>query len=102
MLQALKSMKPDDRIILMSHLNDKAKDALYETVAQVLQNEKLPEGKRRSLIRKLKPHKEAVRKLALNRHRPASRRRSVVQLGGSPMGYVLDAALPLFVSLFAQ
>lgn len=96
MLQVLKSMKADDRIILMSHLNDRAKDALYKTVTGLLASDSLPRKKKRLL------HKKVGHLVNGRKRSRTANRKVVVQLGGAPMSYVLRAAVPLYLGLFAQ
>ncbi len=102
LLQVLKSMKPADRIIMMSHLSNEAKDVLFKTVTHVMSSNNLSGGRRRLLKSKLAPYKNILTYFTSSRSTPAGRRKRVVQLGGSPMNYILGAALPLFVNLFAK
>ncbi len=95
-------MKAEDRIIMMSHLNNEAKDALYKTVTHVMSSENLSGGRRNRLKSKLSPYKKILSYFSSSRSTPSGRRKRVVQLGGSPMNYILNAALPLFVNLFAK
>lgn len=96
MLQVLKSMKADDRIILLNHMNDRAKDALYKTITTLLTSKSLSAKKRKLLQKKLEPVAKKSPKGVV------AKRKALVQLGGSPLSYVLKTALPLYLNLFAQ
>lgn len=96
MLQVLKSMKADDRIILMSHLNDRAKDALYKTITHLLVSDTLPNNKKKLLHKKVGPLLQGGKRSL------SASRKAVVQFGGAPMNYVLRTAVPLYLGLFAQ
>lgn len=102
MLQVLKQMKASDRIILLSHLDDYSKDAIQKTISHVLTSDAVPRRKRKLLIDKLAPYKKRIMYLNSPRASSVGKRKTVVQLGGDPLGYVLNAALPLFVNLFAN
>lgn len=102
MLQVLKSIKPDDRIILLNHFNDEAKDNIYKTINHVLNSDVVRGGRKKRLRNKLAPYRKSLEYLSSPRSTVQGRRRRVVQLGGHPLSYVLSTALPMFVNLFAS
>ncbi len=102
MLQVLKAIKPDDRVILLNHFNDEAKDNIYKTITHVLNSDGVSRSRKRLLRNKLAPYKKTLNYFISPRSTPQGRRRRVVQLGGNPLSYVLSTALPMFVNLFAQ
>ena len=100
LLAILKSMKPTDRVILMSHLDDVSRDALYETINKVLTSTSVPPSKRRYLKTKLMPFKSDLRFLADRRKSTTSKKKKLTQMGGAPMGVVLRTAVPLLLNLY--
>lgn len=102
MLQVLKYMKPSDRIIVLSHMDDNTKDDLYKTITHVLTSDMVPPRKRKHLTDKLAPYKKILHYLRSPTASAISKRKKVVQLGGDPLTYVLKAAVPMFVNLFAS
>lgn len=102
LLQVLKHIKPEDRIILLSHFSDEAKDDLYKTISHVLLTDSVPKRRRRTLHAKLAPYKKIIKNLMSSRTSPRGKRKRVVQLGGNALGYVLSTAVPMFVNLFAS
>ena len=86
----------------MSHLNDRAKDTLYETITHILSSDKVSFRKKKFLSSKLSPFKNSIKYFTSPKSTAEGRRRRVVQMGGSPMSYVLGTAIPLFVNLFAE
>jgi len=103
LLEALRGMKPERRVIVLSHLDGRTRDGIYETVAHVLQNEKLPLAKRLKLKEKLYPFKRQFRYLASPSARhPRKKRRALAQVGGGPMSHVLRAAIPMLLDTFPR
>ena len=100
LLNTLKSLKPDQRVILLSHLDDKTRDQLYETINAVMTSESVPMRKRLFLKSKLSPFKTDFRFLTNRRAAPASKKRRLLQMGGAPMGVILRTAVPLLLNLY--
>lgn len=102
LLQVLKSMKAENRIILLAHLDDVTRDGIYKTISEVLTSQKIPTKKRKFLKRKLLSYKKQLRRVAFDKANEVSKRRSLMQIGGSPMSYVLNSAIPLLLEYFAK
>ena len=102
LLSVLKSVKPEQRQILMAHLDDKTRDRLYETIAQVLKSEQVPLAKRVFLKSKLSDYKTELRYLTTPGKSGREKKRKLAQVGGSPMNYVLQTAIPLLLNLFPK
>lgn len=102
LLQTLKELKPNHRVILLSHLDDKSTDALFDSIRRVLRASSLPLSTRQRLRRVLSPHKESVRFIADSRNSRVARKKKMVQMGGFPIAALLGAAVPLIVDLIAK
>jgi len=102
LLHALKSVRPDHRVILMAHFDDKTRDSLYEIITNVLRSEKVPFEKRLILKSKLAAHKSNLRYLSDKGKSSSQKQRRLAQIGGSPMTHVLKLAIPLLLNLFAK
>ncbi len=104
LLNALRSVKPKDRVIILAHLTDSAKDHLYETINYVLKSEEVPFAKRLFLKNKLGPYKDHLRYLAAHRggRRGGGKNKKLAQIGGGPMTHVLGAAIPLLLNIYAK
>lgn len=101
LLNALQTVKPEQRVILMAHFDDKTRDAIYETITHVLKSEKVPFAKRLFLKAKLSPYKNELRFLADKKKGAVKKREKLAQIGGGPMSHVLKAAVPLLLNIFS-
>jgi hypothetical protein len=101
-LHVLKTIKPRDRTIILAHLDDVTRDALYETIANVLSTPKLPMRKRLFLKSKLQPYKADLRFLADKKNSSSKKKKKLTQMGGGAIGHVLGTAVPLLLNLFAK
>ena len=102
LLYALKTMRPEQRVIVLAHLDDVSKDLLYQTINKVLSSEELPFRRRLQLRDKLRPYRSQLRYLADGKKTPQQKRERLTQIGGGPMGHVLKEALPLLLHLFPK
>lgn len=111
LLGVLKAVRPYQRVILMAHLNDKTHDALYRTINKVLRSERVPFRKRLFLRSKLRKFKREFRQLSavsdapttrVTRSLAARKKKALMQVGGSPFSYMLQAAIPLLLNLFPK
>lgn len=102
LLGVLKKLPSSDRVILMSHLDDKTRDTLYETIAHVLRSPSVPMRKKLFLKSKLGPFKKHLRFLADKRKPSKLKKNRLTQMGGAPMGYVLRTAVPLLLNLYQK
>ena len=99
LLHILKSMRSDHRVILMSHLDDEARDAIYQTIFKTLTSSKVPLRKRLFLKSKLLPYKSHLRYLASSSKPSRAKKRRLAQMGGGAMSDVLRVAIPLLINL---
>lgn len=95
-------MKPEHRMIMLAHLDDKTRDGIYETITHVLKSDAVPFRKRLFLKSKLAPHKKELRYLADRKKGPVQKRRKLAQIGGGPMTHVLKTAIPLLLNIFSK
>lgn len=93
-------MRPQHRVIVLAHLDDRTRDGIYDTVTRVLSAKKLPARKRQYLRRKLGPHKDLLRVLADSKRSRRVKAKVLPQVGAGPMTHVLGAAVPLLLNLF--
>ena len=100
LLNVLKKLPQDERVILMSHLDDVTRDAIYTAIASVLRSSEVPLRKRLFLKTKLEPYKDDLRFLADERKSGKLKKKRLVQLGGAPIGHVLKTAIPLLLNLY--
>ena len=100
LLDTLKSLPPDRMKILLSHLDDQTRDALYETITYTLSSEKVPFRKRLFLQSQLRPYRNDIRLLASRKVGSSVKKARMAQLGGGPMTHVLRTAIPLMLNTF--
>ncbi len=100
LLNVLKSLKSDDRVIILAHLDDETRDGLYATIAAVLKSEKVPIETRLALHRKLKNHKDCLAHIVSQKTSSKVKKKKLTQMGGGPMKLILQTALPLLLRLF--
>lgn len=102
LLEVLKSVKPEQRVIILAHLDDPTRDVLYKTIGRVLKSSKLPISKRLFLKSKLAPFKTELRELVDDRKSSRQKKKRLTQMGAGPMSYVLRAAIPLILNTFPK
>lgn len=102
LLEVLKSVKPDQRVIILAHLDDQTRDLLYKTIYKVINSDKIPFAKRRFLNSKLTPFKNELRDLGDANKTLFQKKKRLIQVGGGPMSYVLRAAIPLILDTFPK
>ena len=101
-LQILKDLTPNQRAIILAHINDSSCEAIYETVSNVLRNKSVSEADARKLKRFLAPHKTCLRSLASKRLSSTQKRRKLYQIGGLPLATILGVGIPLLLSLIKK
>ena len=102
LLDLLQSLPPERMRIFISHLDDKTRDQLYETVMLSLTSSKIPFRKRLFLKTKLAPFRQHLTVLASRRASPSAKKTKLAQIGGAPMKYVLRLAIPVLLGTFRQ
>jgi hypothetical protein len=98
-LQVLKQLRPGQRSILLSHLDNESCEMVYEAVANVLKNPKVTPAKRRQLKKALAPHKKCLRSLVSKKRSSGLKRKDLASVGGFPLGLVLSTAIPLLLNM---
>lgn len=102
LLHVLKSVKPEQRQILLAHLDDDTRDLLYGTITEVLRSSKVPFRKRLFLKSKLEPYKRDLRYLSNPQKSKIEKRKKLSQMGAGPMQLILRTAIPLLLNLFPK
>lgn len=101
LLSILRSIRPEQRIILLSHFDLKTKDAICSAISFTLSTEKLSKQKKRRMVKKLEPHMREI--LPIIRQTPvAARRKRLMQVGAGPMKHILNATIPLLLDVFPK
>lgn len=96
LLSYLQTLPRDEMKIYISHMDDKTRDALCETVASTIRSSKVPLRQRMMLKKKLDSYKDDLRSLAQKLPRPQQKKK-LQQLGGGPLRYVFGTAVPLLL-----
>jgi hypothetical protein len=105
LLKTLQDVRPhNNRSILLSHLDDETCEALYETIYNVLGNDKLDPAERKKLRRKLWAHQEPLNFLTKSgkKFSPKLKRKKLAAIGGNPLFAVLGAAIPLLIDVLTN
>lgn len=102
LLNVLKSLKSDDRVIILAHLDDETRDGLYATISAVLKSDKVPIETKLLLHRRLRNHREPLSHLISDKTSSKIKKQKLTQLGGGPMKLILQTALPLLLHLFPK
>lgn len=97
-LQIFKELRPNQRTILLSHIDDRSCEAIFEAFANVLRNDKVSPATRKRLKRSLAPHKNCLRTIINRRASCKTKRKKLQQLGGFPFAAIISAAIPLLMS----
>ena len=100
-LQVLSRLTPDVRVIVLAHLNDEARDQIYQAVNHVLHDTSLSKTRRRYLRSRLIPHQDQLRHLADRAASKRSKRKVLLQVGGAPLAPVLKSAVPLLLRIYS-
>lgn len=100
-LQILSEMSPNQRTIILGHLDQKSCETLCSTIRSVVKSTKLKKQVKNQLQKHLTPHKACLRSLCKTKTFP-SQRRSLQKLGGNPLMLILASALPLLLNKLAK
>ncbi len=93
-------MKAEHRIVILSHLDDRARDQLCECIHEILYSSRVASRKRLRTALKLIGHSHDLRSVADSSKTRAHRKKKLVQIGGSPMSVLLNAAIPHLAEIF--
>jgi hypothetical protein len=98
-LQVLKDLSPNQRAIILAHIDEASCETIYETVSNVLKNRSVSDTDARKLRKILAPHKGCLRSLASKRLSSTQKRRKLYTIGGLPLGTILGVGIPLLLNL---
>jgi len=101
LLQALKSVRPECRDKLLEHLNDSGCEILFETIKNVLRNDKVKAHSRAKLKKVLAPHKNALRYISKKGKPLTLKKKRLRQIGGNPLTSILTTAIPLLLQIIS-
>lgn len=100
LLHILRLMKPQHRVVVMSHFDEHTRENLYDTIDDVLTSDRVPFRKRLFLKSKLSEHKKLLRAITNKAKTSGERKKRLLQFGGAPMSHLLTTALPLLLNLY--
>lgn len=101
-LQTFKDLRPNQRSILIGHIDDKSCEILYEAIANVLRSPRISDGQRKKLRKILQAHKSCLRSLISNKTSRTLKRKKLQQIGGFPLATILATAVPLVLDLLMK
>jgi len=100
LLEVIRSLKDEQRVIVLAHLNDVSLDGIYRAITETLQTERIPIKKRVKLRSQLEPYKNEFRTLSgVSKGTPRMKKRALMQVGGGPMSYLLKEAVPFLLDI---
>jgi hypothetical protein len=105
LLKTLQDVRPhNNRSILLSHLDDEACEALYETLYNVMGNPKLGDKKKASLRKILWDQQDNIDFLTKSgkKFTPKLKRKKLAAMGGFPLAAILSAGIPLLLDLLTS
>ena len=98
LLEVLKTIRPEKRIILLSHFDDQTRDGIYKTIVDVQSSARVPKSKRKRVVKTLAPFKKQLNVIAGKRYSRGAKNKSLAQMGGGPMTKVLKTAIPMMLN----
>ncbi len=93
-LAVLQRMRPEHRVIILSHLDDATRDQLYETIRYVLRSDRVPFRRRLFLHSKLADHQKDLCYLTDRSKTSALKKKRLLQMGSGALSHVLRVAVP--------
>ena len=102
LVKALKSMKPQHRVVILSHLDERARDQLCECIHELLFSSRISSRKRLLLRLKLMDHNHNLRTVCgpPGKRTASKKKKNLVQMGGAPMSILLKSAIPYLMDIF--
>jgi hypothetical protein len=97
LVKLLAKLCADDRKVVVEYLNDEAHEVLCECVHNGLNNRGIV-GDRKKLCQGTIKCKEDLRYISSEKRPLKQRRKKLIQHGGSVIGLILSAVLPLLAS----
>lgn len=95
----LKELKPSHRTIILDHLDDESRDALYALISKVLNSTSIPKSRQTSLKRIVHLKKREFKELLDKSKSKSHRKKRLTQVGGG-LPFILATAIPLLLNLF--
>jgi len=103
LFKVLKSLSPDDRVTILKHLSEEGKESIYTLIHSVLKTKSKDWSKSNSVVKKLSPFKKSLRYLSKRSNSSKTKTKVLTnQVGGFPLGLLLNVALPLLGSVFGS
>mgnify|MGYP001556701501 CR=1 FL=1 len=106
-LHVLSSLKPEQRVVLLGHLDHYTRDTLYDLVTRILSSKKLPLQKQIFLRNQIESgcrdhfvKKNVMDALFKNKKSGITKRQALYQIGGGAMAHVLRTAVPMLLSIY--
>lgn len=97
--KALKKLSPEEFILLIPYLDDKAIDELCSCVYNTLfQNRTISTHARAKILKKINPHKNKYLYLS-KKDNDTNKKRTILKQHGSGIGMILSAAIPFLMNL---
>lgn len=100
-LDTIKNIRPKQRVLLFSHLDNQTRDLLYASLTYLLTSPKVPVGTRLMLKKKLAPLRESFQTLINRGSSVSKKKKTLIQIGGAPsMTYAIRQVIPLLLDIF--
>lgn len=103
LLDTIKNIRPKQRVVLFSHMDDETRDMIYQSLTHLLTSQKVPVKTRLMLKKKLNPFRKSFQLLMDKKKSPKFKQKVLLQMGGAPsMSYALRQAIPALLDMFKK
>lgn len=101
LLSVLEQLSPESRIIILSHLDDCAREALIDVISTVIRSSLVDDVEQEFMQEELIPFKENIRYLVDTKFKNKNKKKDhLIKIGGSPMSAILSTGIPILLRLF--
>jgi hypothetical protein len=101
LLKLITKSKPDDKAVILTHLNDKGIHFICEVIHNIINSKLHLSKKQRSKIREgLMSRKTCYRFLSKKKNN-INKKRKIIKQNGAGIGLLLSAALPFAIQLLS-
>ena len=97
LLQVLKELKPDQRTIILGHLDANGCCAITSCIREVIRNKKLPKKTKNKLRKVLGPQKDILRQL-ISAQKLSKKKELLPSVGGS-LTLLISTAIPILLEI---
>ena len=94
-LNVIKDLTPDQRIIILSHLDSKSAKTIIQCIKKVLRGRGLKNSQREDLKNRLLPQKDLLRKI-VSEKKLKQKQKHLPKIGGS-LGLILGTLIPILI-----